>query len=256
MRASTEEFLYFLLWTAEGLMRPSWRNLNDSFEGWAWRNGLGRRLQELERQKLLERHPAPDSAARVVRLTEAGRRQALGGRDPIERWARGWDGRWRFVLFDLPQQRRDLRMRLWRYLRQEGFGYLQNSVWITPDSLESARQTLMRDALNIESLTFFEGRPCGGETDRDVVSGAWDFARINALYDRHLACLRDPPTDTAPARLREWARRERRSWDEALRADPLLPQALWPGDYLGKRAWDTRCQALAKIAGQLGWSQA
>ncbi len=32
MRPSTEEFLYFLLWNADSLMRPTWRNLTDPFE--------------------------------------------------------------------------------------------------------------------------------------------------------------------------------------------------------------------------------
>ena len=35
MKAKTEELLYFLLWTCEKAFRPTWRNLEESFEGWA-----------------------------------------------------------------------------------------------------------------------------------------------------------------------------------------------------------------------------
>src|SRR5919109_144093 len=54
MKPKTEELLYFLLWACEMLARPTFRNLTESFESWAYRNGFDRQLAELERQKLLE----------------------------------------------------------------------------------------------------------------------------------------------------------------------------------------------------------
>ena len=40
------------------------------------------------------------------------------------------------VVFDLPEAKNKLRVRLRRFLQEQHFGYLQNSVWITPDPLE------------------------------------------------------------------------------------------------------------------------
>src|SRR5215510_6660165 len=105
MKPKTEELLYFLLWSCELLMRPTFRNLTDSFEGWAYRNGFLQQLAALERLQLLESLPTNNSvgsADRILRLTEAGRLHALGGRDPESRWGRMWDGRWWLVLFDVP----------------------------------------------------------------------------------------------------------------------------------------------------------
>src|SRR5438552_1513378 len=99
VKARTEELLYFLLWTAGSLMQPTFRNLDESFEGWAYRHGLLRRLALLEKQRLLERRTKKD---RLYRLTAEGRLRALGGRDPQIEWARRWDGRWRLVCFDVP----------------------------------------------------------------------------------------------------------------------------------------------------------
>jgi len=247
MRPSTEEFLYFLLWTADTLtMRPTWRNLNDPFEVWANRNGLARRLRYMEQEKLVERHPTAE-LGRVVRLTATGRLAALGGRDPAERWARAWDGRWRLVLFDLPSKKRELRMRWWRHLRSAGFGFLQNSVWITPDSLAETERVLARESIAVETLTLFEGRPAGGETDAQLVAGAWDFATINARYEQHQRVLRELPATADFTVLRDWARRERTAWHAAALLDPLLPQALLPTDYAGKKAWTARRQAFAKL---------
>jgi phenylacetic acid degradation operon negative regulatory protein len=140
MKPKTQEFLYFLLWNCECLMRPTWRNLSSSFESWAYRNGFLRQIERLRQADLIQLRD--DSIERVCRLTEAGRRYVLGGRDPERQWKRRWDGKWRLVLFDIPLGRDVHRVRLRRYLRQKGFGYLQNSVWISPDPVTEERSIL------------------------------------------------------------------------------------------------------------------
>jgi hypothetical protein len=70
MKPETEEFLYYLWWSVDGLLRPTWSNLNQSFEQWAWHNHLGHRVAELERRKRIERH-SDRNVDRVVRLTDA-----------------------------------------------------------------------------------------------------------------------------------------------------------------------------------------
>ncbi len=135
MKPKTELFLYQLLWTADAAMRPTLRNLDSSFEGWCYRRGLLRQVQRLEQAELLEVKPGSEKLARVGRLTEAGRVQALGGRDPVERWGRPWDRTWRMVMFDLPETERALRTKLRRVLAEQRMGCLQKSVWIAPDPL-------------------------------------------------------------------------------------------------------------------------
>ena len=49
MQPKTEEFLNLLLWSADLLARPTFRNLTDSYESWAYRNGLMRQVATLER---------------------------------------------------------------------------------------------------------------------------------------------------------------------------------------------------------------
>ena len=245
MRPQTEELLYVLMWSADIMLRPTWRNLEGSFEAWAWRNGLARRLSELERQKLIERHPQPE-LTRVVRLTEQGRCQALGGRDPAALWKRRWDGRWRMVLFDLPTAQRNLRVRLWRLLRAKHFGYLQDSVWVSPDEATEVRTTLGEAKVQADTFLVMDGKPAAGESDAEIVAGAWDFSAINERYERHLEFLsKSPPTGT---RLIEWARRENAAWRAALEIDPLLPAALLPPGYLGAEAFQRRRRVFANLA--------
>jgi len=255
MQPKTEELLNLLLWSAEMLIRPTFRNLTDSYESWAYRNGLMRQVRTLEQQKLVERDPAtPDD--RLYRLTWRGRLHTLGGRDPEARWSREWDGRWRLVVFDVPMGQDTHRRRLRRYLRDRGFGYLQKSVWITPDSLQEERQVLGTGKINVESLLLLEARPCAGESDAEIVAGAWDFERINRRYVRHMGILDGRPggaleNDAAAQVLLRWATEERQAWLDAVTNDPLLPERLLPPDYLGQQAWRRRIEVLRAAGRQL-----
>jgi DNA-binding transcriptional regulator PaaX len=255
MKPRTEELLYLLLWSAEKLMWPTFRNLTDSYESWAYRNGLFRQVAMLEQQKMLERNPAsPDD--RLYRLTRKGWLHALGGRDPQNQWTREWDGRWRLVLFDVPSTQDSHRVRLRRYLQGKCFGYLQNSVWITPDSLDEERKILVGGQVNVESLILLEARPSAGETDAEIVTGAWDFERINSRYTRHLEILSERPRATiqnerAAKTLLRWAATEREAWLDAVRHDPLLPDRILPSGYLGRRAWQRRVEVLQDAGQQL-----
>jgi DNA-binding transcriptional regulator PaaX len=255
VKPKTEEFLHFLLWSADHFLRPTFRNLTDSYESWAYRNGLWRQLAALEQQQLVEQTSrTPDD--RVYRLTEAGRLHALGGRDPQAKWSRRWDGVWRLVMFDIPMERNTHRRKLRRYLHSRGFGCLQGSLWITPDPLVEERKTLAGGQTNVESLILFEGRTCAGEPDAQLVAGAWDWERINIRYTEHLKVLEKRPSGMlrdkeAAELLQKWAAAERVAWLAAVDLDPLLPERILPTGYLGREAWRRRTEAFAAAAQQV-----
>ena len=160
------------------------------------------------------------------------------------------------MLFDIPIAHNSHRKRLRRYLRDRGFGYLQESVWITPDPLDEERQHLVGAKIDVESLILLAAEACAGESDAEIVAGAWDFERINQLYARHLKILGERPTAaignaiTAKALLR-WAEAEREAWLDAVRNDPLLPQRILPPGYLGQQAWHRRVEVLRQAGRQV-----
>jgi phenylacetic acid degradation operon negative regulatory protein len=249
VKPETEELLYLLLWSCEQLSRPTFRNLTDSFESWAYRKGFTRGLAELERRKLIETRRLP-SDSRVHRLTNEGRLLALGGRDPAELWSRYWDGQWRMVVFDVPLGQDKTRKRLVRYLHAKQFGCLQKSVWISPDALSEQRSILAGSEADPGALILLEAHPCAGETNEQIVNAAWDFASINRGYAKYLEALNTQPGSGAKE-LRRWAGEERAAWEAAVSVDPLLPDSLLPQDYLGKEAWLRRATVLERAAKQL-----
>ncbi len=214
------------LWT---LASPSVGRFLSSYDD----EPLERKLRTLAARGVLTL-PEPTDP-RVLRLTEEGLRIARSRCSPDDRWARAWDHQWRMVLFDVAEQDRSTRDRLRHTLRLHRLGYLQGSVWISPDSLEDLRTTMRKMTANPEALLFFEGRPFTGESDASLVAGAWDFARIGQAHRECLQLLAHPPADDAPPQCwRAWLREERDAWQHALDLDPLLPTELLPPGYLGQ----------------------
>lgn len=56
-----------------------------------------------------------------------------------------WDGKWRMLIFDVPEYRRGLREKIRRTLRVIGFAHLQDSVWVYPYDCEDLVALLKAD---------------------------------------------------------------------------------------------------------------
>lgn len=248
MKAETEELLYCLLWAADTILRPRMASIGESFESWACRRGVWREITELEDRKLLERR-ANSASDWSLELTEKGRLRALGGRDPQKRWERQWKGQWNLAAYDVPEAERSKRVQLHRALRRSGFGWLQKSLWITPDPLEEI--ILPSPALRnqVRGLITFVARPGLDVSDAAIVAAAWDFEEINAGYGKCLEIHgRAPELATASREeIQSWIRTEQAAWSAAVAEDPLLPTCLLPPDYLGKKVWDQRRAIVEKL---------
>lgn len=74
-----------------------------------------------------------------VELTDLGQRY-LQREDLLENMRtkrpRRWDGRWRLVMFDIPERRKKDRERLRNVMMEAGFAIFQDSVWIYPYDCE------------------------------------------------------------------------------------------------------------------------
>lgn len=74
----------------------------------------------------------------VIKLTSSG--QDLIGAEPQE-----WDGRWRIVIFDIPEQKRIIRNLFRRNLKKWGFKHLQKSVWISKRNIFDKLNSYIKD---------------------------------------------------------------------------------------------------------------
>lgn len=222
-----------------------------SVECWADRRGLLRRLHRLEAEAFLEALPG-GNADRIYRLTTKGALAATGGKDPIANWSRRWDGLWRLVVFDMPQERRAERWSLHKTLRAHGLGCLQGSVWISPHPLESLREQLAGDR-HPSSLILLEGKAIGAEKPREIVDEAWNFSKICDEWLSYRTCLREgknllrsDPIDNSA--LQSWSELEHLAWQKIMSMDPFLPNSLLPREYPGKKIWQQRLKVWKTIS--------
>ena len=249
MKAKTELLLYMLAWGGGKLLSPSLRYQTMGFEEWAYRNGLLREIQRLEAQGFLEKHPDAGSMKAFSRVTEAGERVAMGGRNPERTWNLEWDRRWRLFLFDMPAKEHALRKALLRTLRRCGCGCLQNSVWISPVLPEELRPLLDAAEDRPGSLILLEAESRGATMDRMMVEDAWDFDRVEEAYGELSAVLAELPEEPDPQKVQAWAKSEMEAWKKIVATDPFLPRMLCPQGYSGFEVWKTRQQTLARLHG-------
>ncbi len=78
------------------------------------------------------------SGKKYLRLTPAGQNVLAfeQAKVALKNQKKKWDGRWRMVVFDIPERRKNIRVRLRAVMREIGFVRLQDSVWIYPYDCE------------------------------------------------------------------------------------------------------------------------
>src|SRR3989344_2620599 len=103
----------------------------------AWREidrkALYRAVREFKKERLADIMERKDGTLEMI-LTEKGRKRALKYKldeIKIKRPAK-WDGKWRIVIFDIPEKMKRAREVLREKLRELGFKELQKRVFIYP----------------------------------------------------------------------------------------------------------------------------
>jgi phenylacetic acid degradation operon negative regulatory protein len=150
---------------------------------------------------------------------------------------RTWDGRWRVVIFDIPEKQRQLRDDLRLELKKLGFGCWQRSVWVTPfDFVRELQRFLEQNRLS-EDVQIIVGERFGELPDRDFAAEIWPLDSINEKYKKLLesweAELKKESTNEE--RLHT-ARTLHNRYIDILVADPQLPAELLPLDWKGDKA--------------------
>ena len=146
-------------------------------------------------------------------------------------------------------------MNFWRWLREHRFGYLQNSVWIRPHIEDPLVQTMEWFRDNPEQFLLLESRNILGISDEAMVQGAWDFIEINRRYKDYLERIDSWMTTRWSViklpQLIELIAEERNGYKTLLERDPLLPKALLPSDYMGRKACESRKKFLRRLRTEL-----
>ncbi|MBI4999582.1 hypothetical protein HZB97_02320 [Candidatus Gottesmanbacteria bacterium] len=185
----------------------------------------------------------------VYRLTSQGEIKLIR-EIPLARFkSKTWNGRWRAVIFDVPENQKATREKLRGKLKELGFGQLQKSVWITPyDFVQEMEEFLKASGLSDDAL-LMESTYLGGEERRELARQVW---KLDDLHGQYLDFLRKwqelvVKGNELLAKQEEW----RQEYFALLAADPGLPRELLPSDWQAEAAkklfWDLEEKAKKQI---------
>jgi DNA-binding transcriptional regulator PaaX len=104
-----------------------------------------RSLKGLKEAGLIEQIPSPQNE--YARLTKLGRKKmhSLMLDSDTTLVNTSWDGFWRIILLDLPENRKSERESLRYLLKKAGFVCLKNSAWISPFPFEHLFTNIKKD---------------------------------------------------------------------------------------------------------------
>ncbi len=105
---------------------------------------LNRSLRGLIDSGVVERHFSGQN--NYARLTDSGRKKATTLQLESETsLLPNWDGKWRIILIDLPESRKNERDALRYLLKKAGFILLKNSAWVSPFPYEHLFMNIKKD---------------------------------------------------------------------------------------------------------------
>ncbi|WAA09997.1 phenylacetic acid degradation operon negative regulatory protein PaaX [Fervidibacillus albus] len=93
-----------------------------------------------------------------------------------------WDGKWRMLIYSIPEEKRHIRDELRRELIWSGFGSLANGVWISPNDLTKQVNTLIEKYEMGPFVHYFISTYGGPNENETFVSTCWNLDEINEKY--------------------------------------------------------------------------
>lgn len=156
-----------------------------------------------------------------------------------------WDGKWRMLMYTIPEEKRNLRDELRQELIWSGFGSLGTSTWISPNNLEKEVDDLIHKYEIQPYVHFFIAEYAGPHENTRLVESCWDIHAINTKYREFIAeyspkyvidknkIARNEMSDAECFVERTKLVHEYRKF---LFVDPGLPEELLPDVWLGSHA--------------------
>lgn len=179
-------------------------------------------------------------------LTEIGqKRMEEAGKRIFKLQPNTWDGKWRMLIYSIPEEKRSIRDELRKELVWSGFGALSFSCYISPNPLEEQVYHLIK-RYDIEPyVDFFISEYDGPHTAQDLVQRCWNLSDINDKYQRFMDMYSQKfiidRTKIEKGEMQDgecFVERTKliHEYRKFLFVDPGLPDALLPQDWLGEHA--------------------
>jgi len=177
------------------------------------------------------------------KLSEKGMLRLLEGtRRVYEKVRRRWDNKWRIVVYNIPENNRELRDKLRRELKWLGFGMLAQSTWISPNPIEDTLKNFINDhygSSNGIQVDIFVANYLG--EPKGLVEKCWNLSEVEQAYRAFLEKWTGVLEKVSSLKNNEaFVTRILlvHEYRKFLNIDPDLPEDLLPPNWIGYTAYD------------------
>ena len=88
-----------------------------------------------------------------------------------------WDGKWRMLMYTIPEEKRQIRDELRKELLWSGFGSFSNGCWISPNDLAKEVRVIIKKYEIQDYVDLFISEYKGLESDKRLVEKSWPLRR-------------------------------------------------------------------------------
>lgn len=232
-----QEILIFITELFERGIMPTRGFFRDIY-GPSMRNSVRSTLRRMEELGEIDKFEKKGEI--VYKPTEKGKNVIVLAslyRIPITK--KKWDGWWRLVIFDIPEQKRNTRDAYRKRLLNLGFGKLQQSVWISPNDLLNKAEQLAERLGLLDCIYILKTKDIGVSDLRLFAERIWPLKKINEDYQKFISKATD---FIAKFKRKKVSVEELKilevEYQEILFKNPLLPEEFVPLDWQGFKAQD------------------
>lgn len=150
-------------------------------------------------------------------------------------WPTEWDGFWTLVFFDIRETSRRIRDFLRIFLKRLKFGMFQRSVWAFPGNFVARLRKLIKEEGLQNYVLVISSKDLGIKDQKALVERIWRVSFLNKKYKK---LIEEIETAASLPKEKKVAKTEKikERLLVLLNGDPMLPLALLPDDWAGRKA--------------------
>lgn len=166
-------------------------------------------------------------------ITDLGLKYATHEFPYVRRFCAHWDGLWRILSYEIPEEDRASRDAIRQKITNLGMGPWHRSFWVSAYDLSDVLRGIFQNLPNHLSHQLFESRHIGGQ-QKELVEKVWQLEALKKKYKK----LYTQWHDLLALKLssEEILLRCFQAYIDVLREDPGLPRQLLDASWEGYRA--------------------
>ena len=147
-----------------------------------------------------------------------------------------WDGKYRIISYEIPENKRSLRDSLRREISGWGLGPWHRSFWLTPHPVGEAMKQLVTGTPWDQYIQMFEGIPIIGEPSI-LIEKVWQISKLEGEYKKLFRTWHELLSQENLSK-EEKLGKIVNAYIDILKTDPGLPKELVGEKWIGKDAFD------------------